>query len=173
MRHIFISWEEKMEIANQLGYTGKAAHIVRLLDVIISQNDRIENAQIKKSYLLGEQEHGDDLGIGKEILKCEQKQQATADEITRMDNRGTVRVRIMSDFVHLLGQKKSTEQGYDHLKNQLITLALISVYRMRIKGQSAMIGGMLGFLPTTDRDYSAFRKSWPKLYGEYAQHVRE
>ena len=156
---------------SELQYTGKAKVIMERLDSIILQNDKIDNAQFKKDCLMSDGTGSkDDLGLGDQIKSLEKGQQETADEIARIDNRGTVRTRMTADCIRSLGQVSRSSEEYDRLKNYLITLALLPVYRLRIKHQSKLIKGMLGFLPMTGRDYSAFRKSWQDVYGN--PHVR-
>ena len=163
-----------MKIAVQMQYTGKAETILNLLDSIILQNDKIENAQFKRNCLLndGSGSH-DDMGLSERIKEYEQHQQKTADEIARIDKRGTIRARITTDSIRFLSRTTPSDEAHDQIKNYLITLALLAMYRMRVKQQSALINGMLGFLPTTGRDYSVFRKSWMTVYGNPNQHVRE
>lgn len=136
----------------------KIAKISPLLDNIVLQNDKILLWRQRQKALLNDGNNSsDDLGIGDVIIKrYEQVQQKCAEEVAKIDNRGTVRARMLLNASHILLDPNVPETIRNLTVNRMIIIGLISVYCLRSKDQTRLITKMLGKLPTTGHDYSRF-----------------
>ena len=135
----------------------KIAEVEPLLDRIVLQNDQILLWQQRRNYILKDGgDKTDDMGIGKMIQQCEGVQQKYADRVAQIDNRGTVRPRMLCNYIRTLATPHLPENLKRLVKNRIIIMGLIPVYRLRAAKQTKIITDMLGNLPTTGRDYSRF-----------------
>ena len=135
----------------------KVSQIEPLLDKIVFQNDHIALWTQRRNALLNDgNDPSDDLGISGRIKVCENVQQKYAEEITHIDNRGTVRVRMLCDYMKTLMAPHVTEDIKRLARNRMIIMGLIPIYRLHRPKQTQIITEMLGKLPTSGRDYSMF-----------------
>ncbi|MBR6412757.1 MAG: hypothetical protein IKS41_06340 [Alphaproteobacteria bacterium] len=139
------------------GVFDKISAVAPILDKIVLQNDQILLWQQRRDYILKDGgDKTDDAGIGNVIRRCESIQQRYADTVFEIDNRGTARVKMMCDYIRTLGMPHVTEDIKRLLKNRMIIMGLLPVYRLRSPKQTKVITEMLGQLPTTGRDYSRY-----------------
>jgi len=135
----------------------KISEVEPLLDKIVLQNDQILLwQQRQKAVLSDESGSKDDMGIGKIIEKCEVVQQKCADQVAEIDYRGTVRARMLCDYVRTLATPHLPKDMQNLIRNRMIIMGLLPVYRLKTHSQTKLIRSMLGKLPTTGRDYSRF-----------------
>ena len=135
----------------------KIEEVEPLLDRIILQNDKILLWQQRRNALLNDGTGSkDDLGIGDIIHRIEGVQQNCAEEVAQIDYRGTVRARMLYKYVQTLSTPNLPKDIQDLIRNRMIIMGLLSVYRLKSPAQTKIITGMLGKLPTTGRDYSQF-----------------
>ena len=78
----------------------KIEEVEPLLDRIILQNDKILLGQQRRNALLNDGTGSkDDMGISRVIRRLEGVQQDCAKEVARIDYRGTVRARMLYNYV--------------------------------------------------------------------------
>ena len=135
----------------------KIAEVEPLLDKIILQNDQILLWQQRQKALLNDESGSkDDVGIGKIIQRCEGVQQDCADRVAEIDYRGTVRARMLFNYVQTLATPHLPKDIQGLIRNRMIIMGLLPVYRLRTPAQTKLITGMLNKLPTSGRDYSRY-----------------
>ena len=135
----------------------KIAEVEPLLDKIVMQNDQILLWQQRRNAVLNDVNNNkDDLGISKIIDRCEGVQQKCAEQVAEIDNRGTVRARMLCDYIRTLSMPHIPEDVKRLAKNRMIVMGLISIYRLHPPKQTKLVSEMLGKLPTTGRDYSRY-----------------
>ena len=135
----------------------KIAEVEPLLDKIVLQNDQILLWQQRQQVVLNDGTNsGDDIGISKIIQRLEGVQQKCAEEVSRIDYRGTVRARMLYNYVQTLATPHLPKDLQDLIRNRMIIMGLLPVYRLRTPSQTKLITSMLGKLPTSGRDYSQY-----------------
>ena len=100
------------------------------------------------------------MGISHIIKSLEKSQQDSAESISKLDQRGTVRARMLIDYTKFIATPGVTDEMKLLAKNRLMTMGLLSIYRLRAAKQTKIVREMLGALPTTGRDYTVFRRNW-------------
>ena len=140
-----------------IAHRNKIEEIEPLLDRIVLKNDQILLWQQRREAVLNDgNKSSDDMEIGNIIKRLETAQQDCAASVADIDNRGTVRVRMLCDAVRTMADPHVPNDIKRLIKNRVIIMGLIPIYRLKTPKQTKLITDMLGKLPTTGRDYSRF-----------------